>query len=126
MGKAEILKKAGQGEGLTVKEIIVYQKAVEPKIHTYGKYGCLAKEYLEQHNIAKLILLGGDLPNYLHDIDSQAADMSDTMRENLLRCKKFQKTGEYIHDLRIETELQGLIEQEILSELVYMEANANE
>lgn len=43
MNKAELLKKAETDEGLTVEEIIEYQKLVKPVVHTYGKYGTLAK-----------------------------------------------------------------------------------
>ena len=47
MNKAKVVQKAEAGEGLTVAEIKVYQKAVKPEKHVYGKYGTLAKQYLE-------------------------------------------------------------------------------
>jgi len=37
MNKAKLLEKAENGEGLTVKEIIAYNKIVKPVTHTYGK-----------------------------------------------------------------------------------------
>ena len=43
----EIIAKADRGEGLTVEEIKVYQQAVKPVKHVYGKYGTLALKYLE-------------------------------------------------------------------------------
>ena len=43
MNVEEVIKKAESDEGLTVKEIKVYQKAVKPVKHVYGKYGTLAK-----------------------------------------------------------------------------------
>ena len=47
MNVEAVIKKAESDEGLTVKEIKVYQKAVKPVKHVYGKYGTLAKRYLE-------------------------------------------------------------------------------
>lgn len=37
MNRAEILRKAEANEGLTVKEIKIYQKNVKPEKHVYGK-----------------------------------------------------------------------------------------
>ena len=46
----EVLKqKAQSDEGMTVEEIIAYEKAVKPVTQVYGKYGTLAKKYLEEH-----------------------------------------------------------------------------
>ena len=46
MNKAKVVQKAEAGEGLTVAEIKVYQKAVKPETQVYGNYGTLAKQYL--------------------------------------------------------------------------------
>ena len=51
MNRAEILRKAEANEGLTVKEIKIYQKTVKPEKHVYGKYGNLAKQYLQDKGI---------------------------------------------------------------------------
>ena len=51
MNKAKVVQKAEAGEGLTVAEIKVYQKAVKPEKQVYGKYGTLAKRYLEDKGI---------------------------------------------------------------------------
>ena len=120
MNKAELLKKAESGEGLTVEEIKAYNKIVKPQTHTYGKYGSLAKIYLEEHNPAKLWGLAGDLPKYLHGIDKQADEMYNVIYEKLSKSERFKKTGDFMKNLRIETEIQHIIEQEILSELVYV------
>ena len=61
MNKAEILRKAASDEGMTVEEIKAYRKLVEQKPQVYGKYGTLAKQYLEEHNPAKFWAWGGDL-----------------------------------------------------------------
>jgi len=120
MNEAELLKKADSNEGLTVEEIIAYQKLVKPVVHTYGKYGTLAKIYLEEHNPAKHWSLAGDLPEYLHGIDEQASDMYDAIYARLSKSEQFKKTGDFMKDLQLETEMQHIIEQEILDELVYV------
>lgn len=120
MNKKEVMKKVDENEGLTVKEILAYQKMVVPKQNVYGKYGTIAKAYLEEHNIAKLWSLAGDLPEYLHGIDKQADDFYETMYAKLSSNERFKRTGDYLKDLQIETEKKYLIEQEILNELVYI------
>ena len=120
MNKAEILKKAANDEGMTVEEIKAYRELVEQKPQVYGKYGTLAKQYLEEHNVAKFWALGGDLPEYLHGIDRQAAEMYEVMYAKLSALPEYKKTGDFIRDLQIETEIKGRIEKEILNELVYV------
>ena len=68
MNAQEIIAKADRGEGLTEEEIKVYRQAVKPVKYTYGKYGTLAKKYLEEENIGKLWAIE-NLPEYLHGID---------------------------------------------------------
>ena len=51
MNKVKVVQKVEAGEGLTVAEIKVYQKTVKPEKHVYGKYGTLAKQYLEDKGI---------------------------------------------------------------------------
>lgn len=121
MNKAELLKKAESGEGMTVKEIKAYQKLVKPVPQVYGKYGTLAKIYLEEHNPAKEWGLGGNLPEYLHGIDRQADEMYETIYKKLSASENFKKTGDFMHDLQVETEKKRLIDEEILSELVYVD-----
>ena len=48
MNAQEIVAKADRGEGLTEEEIKVYRQAVKPVKHTYGKYGTLKRQYLEE------------------------------------------------------------------------------
>lgn len=86
----------------------------------YGKYGTLAKVYLEEHEPAKYWALGKDLPEYLHGIDRQAGEMYDTMYAKLSSRDEYKKTGEYLSDVRKENEMRQRIEEEILSELVYV------
>ena len=121
MNKKELLKKVKANEGLTVEEIIEYQKIVKPKNHVYGKYGNLALEYLKEHNVGKYWSLAGHLPEYLHNVDKQADRLYMTMYNKLSKTERFKKTGEFMKDLQIETEKQRLIEEEILNEIVYVD-----
>lgn len=120
MNRKEILAKAESNESMTVAEIKEYRKLVQPKQQVYGKYGTLARIYLEEHNVAKLWTLAGDLPEYLHGIDRQADELYDAMYAKLSSSEQFKKTGDFMHNLRLETEKKRLIEEEILNELVYV------
>ena len=120
MKAAELKRKARENEGMTVSEIKAYEKLVKPKVHVYGKYGNLAKKYLEEHNVGKLMLLAGELPEYLHGIDKQADEMYKVMYEKLSKSEQFKKTGDFMRDLQVETEIKRRIEEEILNELVYV------
>ena len=72
MNKAKVVQKAEAGEGLTVAEIKVYQKAVKPEKQVYGKYGTLAKRYLEDKGIDWTI---ANLPEYLHGVNNGGIGM---------------------------------------------------
>ena len=120
MKASELKRKARENEGMTVEEIIAYEKLVKPKVQVYGKYGSLAKKYLEEHNIGKYMALAGDLPEYLHGIDEQADEMYKVMYEKLSKSEQFKKTGDFMHDLHVESEIKRRIEEEILNELVYV------
>ena len=119
MNAQEIIAKADRGEGLTEEEIRVYREAVKPVKHTYGKYGTLAKKYLEEENVGKFWTIE-NLPEYLHGIDRQADELFDMMYEKLSKSDEFKRTGDYLTDVRRQNELRQRIEEEILSELVYV------
>ncbi len=121
MTAEEVLKKVENDEVLTYEEVLIYEREAKLVKHVYGKYGNLARIYLEEHNIAKAILLGSDMLEYLHGIDRQANELYDTMYAKYSASERFKKTGEYLSDLRKETEMQNLIEEEILNELVYVD-----
>lgn len=120
MNRAKVIAKAERGEGLTVEEVMVYQSAVKPVRHTYGKYGTLAKKYLEEHNIAKYWALAEDLPEYLHGIDRAADRLFDAMYAKLSASERYRKNGDFLHDWRMETEIRNRIDAEILNEIVYV------
>lgn len=117
MNVEEVIKKAESDEGLTVKEIKVYQKAVKPVKHVYGKYGTLAKQYLEEKGLDWTI---ANLPEYLHGIDKAADEMYETMYEKFSKEERFKKSADFMENLKRETEMQRLIEEEILNEIVYV------
>ena len=119
MDNEEIMRKAEAGEALTVEEVQVYESLVKPVKHLYGKYGTLAKKYLEEHNVSKYWSIE-NLPEYLHGVDAAAHRMRDAMHEKLSKLDKYKLTGEYMHDVRIRQEIHQLIEEEILKEIVYV------
>ena len=117
MNIEEIIKKAERNEGLTVEEIKIYQQAVKPKKHVYGKYGTLAKQYLEDKGIDWTI---ANLPEYLHGVDKAADELYETMYEKFSKEERFKRSADFMENLKRETEMQRLIEEEILNEIVYV------
>ncbi len=117
MNVKEVVAKAERGEGLTVEEIQVYQENVKPVKHVYGKYGTLKKKYLEEKGTDWII---ADLPAYLHNVDKQADELYETMYAKLSKNEQYKRTGNFLEDLRRQTEIQHLIEEEILNEIVYV------
>ncbi len=120
MDKDEILRKAERGEELTIEEVMEYEKLVKPVEHKYGKYGTLAKIYLQEHKKGTYWALAGDLPEYLHGVDRRAEQMFEDMYASLSKKEEYQKTGEYLTDLRRETEMRKIIDEVILNEVVYV------
>ena len=117
MNVEAIIKKAESDEGLTVKEIKVYPKAVKPVQHVYGKYGTLAKRYLEDKGLDWTI---ANLPEYLHGVDKAADELYETMYEKFSKEERFKKSADFMENMKRETEMQRLIEEEILNEIVYV------
>ena len=120
MNVEEIIKKAERNEGLTVEEIKIYQQAVKPKKHVYGKYGTLAKQYIEEHNFGKLLSLTGQLPEYLHGVDKAAEELYNVMWDKLSKSEQYRPTGNYLEDVKRINAMKQVIEEEILSEIVYI------
>ena len=117
MKATEVIRKANSGEGLTVEEIKIYNANVKPQKHVYGKYGTLAKQYLEDKGIDWTIV---NLPEYLHGVDRAADELYETMYEKFSKEERFKKSGDFMENLKRETEMQRLIEEEILNEIVYV------
>ena len=76
--------------------------------------------YLEEHEPARGCPNCNNLPEYLHGIDRQADELFDMMYEKLSKSDEFKRTGDYLTDVRRQNELRQRIEEEILSELVYV------
>lgn len=104
----------------TVEEVIEYQKTHPPVKHVYGKYGTLAKKYLEEHNAAKFWTIE-NVPEYLHGVDKAAERLWNVMYEKLSHDPRYKHTGNYLEDVRRENEKKRLIEEEILNEIVYVD-----
>ena len=120
MNVEEIIKKADANEGLTVEEVKIYQQAVKPKKHVYGKYGTLAKQYIEEHNFGELLSLAGQLPEYLHGVDKAAEELYDVLWDKLSKSETYKRTGDYLEDVKRINAMKQVIEEEILSEIVYV------
>lgn len=118
MNKQEILRKVEENEGLTVAELKIYQKMVKPIQHVYGKYGTLAKRYLEEHNPAKYWAID-DLPAYLHDVDRRAGQLYDVMYEQLSKKEEYKRTGNFLVDAQRINDMKQRIEEAILNQIVY-------
>ena len=119
MNKQEILRKAEANEEMTVAEIKAYQKMVKPEKHVYGKYGPMAKHYIEEHNFGKLMSLAGHLPEYLHGVDKRANELYDVMYAQLSKKEEYKRTGDYMVDVQRENTIQKIIEEAILNQIVY-------
>ena len=117
MNKAKVMRKAEAGEGLTVAEIKVYQKAVKPEKHVYGKYGTLAKQYLEDKGIDWTI---ANLPEYLHGVDKAAEELYGVLWDKLSKNEGYCRTGIYLEDVKRINAMKQVIEEEILNEIVYV------
>lgn len=116
MNVAEDMAKADRGAGLTVDEIKVYQANIRPISQVYGKFGTLAKQYLEDKGTLWTIQ---DIPALLHSIDSAAERLYEVMYDKLSKTERFKRTGNYLEDVRRITEMQRLIDEEIRTELIY-------
>lgn len=116
MNVANVIAKADRGEMLTVDEIKIYQANVNPIHHMYGKYGTLAKRYLDDKGTLWTIQ---DIPTLLHGIDSATERLYDVMYEKLSKTERFKRTGNYLEDVRRIGEMQRLIDEEIRTELIY-------
>ena len=122
MTDKEILQKVENGEGLTVPEIKRYQQLVKPQKQVYGKYGTLAKQYLSEHQTARywVMIANNELVDYLHGVDRQADELYEVMYNKLSNSERFRRTGNFMEDYRRITEMQKVIETEILNEIVYV------
>lgn len=119
MNAQQIVEKANRGESLTVEEVKIYQQVVKPQKQVYGKYGTLALKYMEEHNVGKLWGIE-NLSEYLYGIDRQADELYKTMYARMSEDARYERVNDFMENYHRQTEIQRLIEEEILSELVYV------
>lgn len=117
MKATEVIRKANSGEGLTVEEIKIYNANIKPQKHVYGKYGTLAKKYLEDKGIDWTI---ADLPEYLHGVDKAAEELYGVLWDKLSKNEGYCRTGIYLEDVKRINAMKQVIEEEILNEIVYV------
>ena len=60
------------------------------------------------------------MPEYLHGVDKAAEDLYDTMWGKLSKSEQYRRTGNYLEDVKRINALKQVIEEEILSEIVYI------
>ena len=116
MNVAKVMAKADSGEMLTVEEIKVYQANVKPIHHIYGKYGTLAKRYLEDKGTLWIVQ---DIPALLRGVDRAAERLYDVLYDMLSKAERFKRTGYFLEDVRRIGEMQRLIDEEIRNEIIY-------
>jgi hypothetical protein len=56
----------------------------------------------------------------LHGVDKAAEEMYDTMWDKLSKSEQYRPTGNYLEDVRRINAMKQVIEEEILSEIVYV------
>lgn len=66
------------------------------------------------------MIANNELVDYLHGVDRQADEMFEAMYAKLSKSERFKKTGDFIRDLQIETEIRNIINTEIMNCLVYV------
>ena len=69
----------------------------------------------------KVMGMAGEVAEYLHGVDRAAEELRERLYEQLSRKEEYRRTGNYMEDVRRENELKQIIEEEILSELVYVD-----
>ena len=112
----ELLKKVKANECLTVDEVKRYQQLVKPQKQVYGKWGTLKRKYLEDKGIDWTI---ANLPEYLHGVDKQAEDLYNDLYAKLSKSEQYKRTGNYMTDIKRLNAMKQVIEEEILSEIIY-------
>ena len=53
-------------------------------------------------------------------VDKAADELYETMYEKFSKEERFKKSADFMENLKRETEMQRLIEEEILNEIVYV------
>lgn len=88
----------------------------------WGKYATLALNYLKDHKKATYtqLLVAEELNNYLTKVDKNASAMAKTLNEKLDKIEQYKKTDNFLRNYQIEEEKRQIIDNAILTELVYV------
>ena len=120
MKREEILRKVKENKELTIDEIKFCQSITNSDIkQVYGKYGTLAKHYIEEYNKGKMLSLVGKFPEYLHNIDKQASELYDILYAQLSVKNEIKRTGNFSEDMKRISKMQSVIDEVIMNQLVY-------
>ena len=97
----------------------------EQKEHKIGKYGLLHRDYIKQHKrgIYITLLTEGKINAYLHEIDVQANDMTETIVANLARERGIDeelKASDAIKWVAEMNNIKASAEEIVLREVVYV------
>ena len=97
----------------------------EQKEHKIGKYGLLHHDYLQQHKrgIYITLLTEGKINAYLHEIDVQANEMTETIVANLARERGIDeelKASDAIKWVAEMNNIKASAEEIVLREVVYV------
>ena len=97
----------------------------EQKEHKIGKYGLLHRDYIKQHKrgIYITLLTEGKINAYLHEIDVQANEMTETIVANLARERGIDeelKASDAIKWVAEMNNIKASAEEIVLREVVYV------
>ena len=97
----------------------------EQKEHKIGKYGLLHRDYIKQHKrgIYITLLTEGKINAYLHEIDVQANEMTETIVANLARecgIDEELKASDAIKWVAEMNNIKASAEEIVLREVVYV------
>ena len=96
----------------------------EQKEHKIGKYGLLHRDYIKQHKrgIYITLLTEGKINAYLHEIDVQANEMTETIVANLARERGIDeelKASDAIKWVAEMNNIKASAEEIVLREVIY-------
>ena len=96
----------------------------EQKEHKIGKYGLLHRDYIKQHKrgIYITLLTEGKINAYLHEIDVQANEMTETIVANLARERGIDeelKASDAIKWVAEMNSIKASAEEIVLREVIY-------
>ena len=96
----------------------------EQKEHKIGKYGLLHRDYIKQHKrgIYITLLTEGKINAYLHEIDVQANEMTETIVANLARERGIDEELKASDALKWVAEMNNIkasAEEIVLREVIY-------